>query len=146
MVNERRSHSPTPTLASDDGDSDASSHVEASEEEEEEVWEEGGELPSSLPPSLSYVASKSPVPKQEVEHFQPLFPVVKPGQNFDVRSQSLCRLTLQMGGDAMDYDPDAIFAGLVFYLDTPENAELNGLESSSPPATTIDRYATASVR
>ncbi|WWD22515.1 hypothetical protein CI109_107008 [Kwoniella shandongensis] len=45
--------------------------------------------------------------------------------------------------DAMEYDKDKTFYHLVFYLDTPENAEKNGLEESSPPAEAIDRLAEA---
>ncbi|RSH81465.1 DNA ligase (ATP) [Saitozyma podzolica] len=46
-----------------------------------------------------------------------------------------------MGEDAeaLDYDTDKIFYHLVFYMDTPENAEKNGLASSDPPKAACER-------
>lgn len=43
-----------------------------------------------------------------------------------------------MGG-VMEYDEDSLFATFSFYIDTPENAELNGLASSAPPSSAIER-------
>ncbi|GFZ52023.1 DNA ligase 4 [Saitozyma sp. JCM 24511] len=47
-----------------------------------------------------------------------------------------------MGEDAeaIDYDTDKIFYHLVFYMDTPENAEKNGLASSGPPKAARERH------
>lgn len=39
----------------------------------------------------------------------------------------------------MEYDEDSLFATFTFYIDTPENAELNDLASSSPPSAAIER-------
>lgn len=49
----------------------------------------------------------------------------------------------QMMGDAEDedeYDEDAIFAHLVFYIDTAENARKNGLATSEPDRDVTERY------
>ncbi|WWC66828.1 uncharacterized protein I206_100735 [Kwoniella pini CBS 10737] len=50
-----------------------------------------------------------------------------------------------MGEDeeAMKYDEDKIFTHLVFYMDTLENADRNGLESSSPAAEASKRLQEA---
>ncbi|KAK8845565.1 hypothetical protein IAR55_006280 [Kwoniella newhampshirensis] len=45
--------------------------------------------------------------------------------------------------DAMDYDEDKTFFHLVFYMDTPENAEKNGLTGSSPPNEAAKRLTVA---
>ncbi|ODN88085.1 hypothetical protein L198_06844 [Cryptococcus wingfieldii CBS 7118] len=42
--------------------------------------------------------------------------------------------------DAMKYDEEKIFRHLAFYLDTSENAELNGLAPSSPTTSIKERY------
>ncbi|KGB77341.2 hypothetical protein CNBG_3179 [Cryptococcus deuterogattii R265] len=43
--------------------------------------------------------------------------------------------------EAMHYDEDRIFYHLAFYIDTPENAAVNGLESSSPSLNAQERLA-----
>lgn len=46
------------------------------------------------------------------------------------------------GENVNAYDEDQIFSHLVFYLDTPDNAKLNGLAESSPPSAAGDRWVT----
>ncbi|KAK4686832.1 DNA ligase 4, partial [Tremellales sp. Uapishka_1] len=51
----------------------------------------------------------------------------------------------RMGGStsANEYDDDQIFCHLVFYIDTPENAELNGLTISKSTADALNRLMEA---
>jgi len=57
------------------------------------------------------------------------------------------------GEDANEYDEDKvrpgerpfiadlqIFYHLVFYIDSPQNAQTNGLADSDPPQATLDRF------
>lgn len=39
----------------------------------------------------------------------------------------------------MEHDEDSLFASFSFYMDTPENAELNGLPLSTPPSAAMER-------
>ncbi|EJT47704.1 hypothetical protein A1Q1_03481 [Trichosporon asahii var. asahii CBS 2479] len=131
------SFSPTLRSAAAD-DSDASSHDEAEdqeeyeeEEEEEEREEEAGtrEMSPTLPaPSTGSDPQASQAAQEDDgEGYRPLFPVAQAGKES------------QMSGEAMEYDEDSLFATFTFYIDTPENAELNDLASSSPPSAAIER-------